>query len=170
MKKSCLAVATLALSGASFASGSDDFLSGTGYKLFLAYGAFHSFQTSKEEGTRSLDSLLTAGLIAEGLKRTTNVERPDHSDRQSFPSGHATAAFAIAAFVAENHPKEAPFWYAGAALIAQSRVNLHRHRETDVLAGALLGYFVSTSELRSKGFLIQPTPSGATVLGISVRF
>ena len=170
--KLCASALTLALlaSGAFASSGTDDFLSGTGFKLFLAYGAYHSFQSSKEEGVRSLDSLLTAGILAEGLQQVTHVQRPDHSDHLSFPSVHASTASAIATFEAQYHPKEAPFWYLGAVLIGQSRVDLHRHHQLDVLAGDALGYFVSTSEIRSKGFIIQPTATGATILGYGIKF
>lgn len=161
----------VALSSFAAADSTADFLSGTGYKAFLAYGVVHAFGSEHDEGVRSLDTLLCSGLAAEGLKRLTRVERPDHTDHESFPSGHATAAFAIATFEADHHRSEAPLWYLGAGLIAQSRVDLHRHHETDVLAGAALGFLMARAEERSKdGFLIRPTPTGAVALGISLKF
>jgi len=36
----------------------------------------------------------------EALKRITQVERPDRSNHESFPSGHASHAFAAATYVA----------------------------------------------------------------------
>ncbi len=170
MKLFVIVAGLVTLTTTSLADSTAEFLSGNGFKLFLAYGTYHAFQSSKEEGTRALDTLLTTGLFTEGLKKVTRVERPDHTDHESFPSGHATAAFAIASIESEYHPKEAALWYLGAGLIAQSRVDLGRHHTTDILAGAAIGYFGAKAEVRSKGFIIQPTPSGATVLGISIRF
>lgn len=170
MKPFVIVAGLVTLTCTCLADNTAEFLSGNGFKLYLAYGVYHAFQSNKEEGTRALDTLLTTGLFAEGLKKVTRVERPDHSDHDSFPSGHATAAFAIATIESEYHPKEAALWYLGAGLIAQSRVDLDRHHTTDILAGAAIGYFGAKAEVRSKGFLIQPTATGATLLGYSMRF
>lgn len=115
----------------------------------------------REHTLRALDSLLVSAAFSEGLKRITREKRPDSNARDSFPSGHATAAFAVATMESSFHPNEAPYWYAGAAVIADSRVELDRHSWGDVLAGAALGYGVSRWELsRRKGILIQPWISG----------
>jgi membrane-associated phospholipid phosphatase len=149
-----------------------DFLSGNGTKLFLAYGTYRSFRSDNNEGLRCLDTLLSATLVTEGLKRLTRVERPDRSSNDSFPSSHATATFAMATFLSENHPKEAPYWFLGATLISQSRVDLGRHRQVDILTGAAIGYFMAKAELRSKkGFFLQGIPGqGPVTLGFSARF
>lgn len=169
--RKALALLSLTLTATTASAGDGwEFLSSSGYGAFLGYGAYRSFHSGKEEGTRYLDSWLSSTLLCEGLKRATRVPRPHTGEHDSFPSGHATAAFAIATFEAEMHPKEAMWWYAGAALIGQSRVELGRHRERDVVAGALLGYFVSKAELRSKGFLIQPTAKGGILLGLHLRY
>lgn len=62
----------------------------------------------------------------------------------SFPSDHATAAFAIAmTFAVSNMPKRA-FWFGLAALtIAISRVYVGTHYASDVLGGALTGAFAA---------------------------
>lgn len=173
MKKSPVACLLAVSASSVFANDSvAEFLSGNGNKLFLAYGTYRSFKSDKDEGLRCLDTLLSAALVTEGLKRLARVERPDHSANDSFPSGHATAAFAIATFVSENHPKEAPYWYLGAALISKSRLDLGRHRESDLIAGAAVGYFMAKAELRSKkGFFIQGVPGqGPVAIGFSARF
>jgi len=63
----------------------------------------------------------------------------------SFPSGHATSAFALATvlcFAAKN--KSATWLYLGLAmLIGYSRIYLGQHFPDDVLAGALLGTVTS---------------------------
>ena len=168
-KAAALTILTFTTAAAQ-ADSTADFLSGNGYHLFLAYGAIHTFQTSKEDGVRLIDSMIATTIATEGLKAITREERPDHSDHKSFPSGHASAAFTVAAFQATTHPKEAPYWYLGAALIGQSRVTLHRHFEHDVLAGAVIGYLSSTTELKWGGWILKPAPDGAKFLGISVRF
>lgn len=132
-----------------------------GNLIFLAGGALlplaRDGSSGREHTMRAFDSLAVALSLSEGLQRVTRVKRPDSNERDSFPSGHATAAFAVATMESDFHPKEAPLWYAGAAAIADSRVVLHRHRWVDVIAGAGLGYGVSRWELsRPHGILIQP--------------
>ena len=57
----------------------------------------------------------------------------------SFPSGHATTAFAAAAAVGALHPRLRWPLFALAALVGLSRVYLGVHYGLDVLAGAALG-------------------------------
>ena len=137
------------------------FASGTGNILFLSAGTLLPLiEDGKEGGQHSLrtaDALIVSTLFSEGLKRITNEKRPDGSNRQSFPSGHATAAFAVATMQAHYHPKQAILWYAGATAIAASRVKLRRHYTHDVIAGAVLGFFTSRWELsQNRGLLLRP--------------
>ena len=106
---------------------------------------------------RAADSLLTSTVITEALKRIVREKRPDSDERTSFPSGHATAAFAIASMQAHFHPNQAILWYAGATIIAASRVKLRRHRIHDVVAGAAVGVLTTQLEIRqSRGLLLFP--------------
>ena len=60
-------------------------------------------------------------------------------DTPSFPSGHATTAFAAAAVVGALYPRLRIPVYGLAALVGLSRVYLGVHYTLDVLAGAALG-------------------------------
>ncbi len=62
--------------------------------------------------------------------------RPQDS---SFPSGHATNAFAAACVLSIVGTEPAALWWLLAALIAYSRVYLGVHYPLDVLAGAVIG-------------------------------
>lgn len=84
-----------------------------------------------------------AALVTFGLKCAVGRARPDGiADRtnSSFPSGHATGAFALATVFGHEYPKLAVPCYALASGIALSRVYRGRHYPSDVLAGAAVGY------------------------------
>lgn len=61
---------------------------------------------------------------------------------RAFPSGHATAAFALATALGYRWPRWRPVGFALAALVALSRVALGVHWPSDVAAGAAVGCFV----------------------------
>ena len=118
------------------------FASHTGNIGFLALGVAGPLLAKgrdRVEVAHRLDTLLSVALATQALKLVVRERRPDGSDRASFPSGHASAAFAVAALNARRRPRDAAFWYAGAALIGDSRITLKRHFVKDVLAGAALG-------------------------------
>lgn len=78
-----------------------------------------------------------------GLKSITQVERPDGSSRNSFPSGHTATAFAGAEFMYQEY-KDQSVWYgiAGYAVATGTgifRMYNNRHWLTDVAAGAGIG-------------------------------
>ncbi|PIY68809.1 phosphatase PAP2 family protein [Candidatus Roizmanbacteria bacterium CG_4_10_14_0_8_um_filter_39_9] len=66
----------------------------------------------------------------------------------SFPSGHATSAFAAATILSAYDKKRAWIYYAGAVLISYSRIYLYCHYLLDVVAGALIGYLISSLVLK----------------------
>jgi membrane-associated phospholipid phosphatase len=82
-----------------------------------------------------------AASTATVLKYTIREPRPnEHKDKNSFPSGHSTTAFAFGGYVFAEHG-----WQWGvpalalATLTGISRVNDNRHRVHDVLAGTTIG-------------------------------
>lgn len=81
----------------------------------------------------------TATVSTEVLKHMIHSERPDGSDNQSFPSGHATRAFSAAAYVRERHGLEAAApLYLTALYVGYTRVNADRHRWTDIAGAAFV--------------------------------
>lgn len=143
------------------------FASGSGNILYLAAGLGLPLLSDGANGTRHslrvADSLVVSLAITEGLKGLTREKRPDSNAHDSFPSGHATAAFAVATMESSLHPRQAPLWYLGATLISASRVRLRRHNTGDVLVGAAIGAGVSRIEIvQPHGLLLSPflTPDG----------
>jgi undecaprenyl-diphosphatase len=90
-------------------------------------------------------AVVSADLLAELGKLLVPRHRPfEHqlgpSERDhSFPSGHASTAFAGATMLAAFAPRLRGPLYALAVLIALSRLYNGVHYPTDVLAGAALG-------------------------------
>ncbi len=87
------------------------------------------------------------------LKSAVGRERPDRTDYKSFPSGHATAAFSLAAMTSQNLDcisrkrglstgfKAAT--YAMGVTVGWARVESGSHFPSDVLAGAAIGHFLT---------------------------
>lgn len=106
----------------------------------------------------SLESWMTAGIIVRGLKSIAGRARPwtgesSHSFHPfstrsrfaSFPSGHASSAFAVAAVIADQSKKVYIdiLAFSLATLAAISRAHIDRHWASDILVGSAIGYFVA---------------------------
>ncbi|HZM18327.1 MAG TPA: phosphatase PAP2 family protein [Gaiellaceae bacterium] len=72
----------------------------------------------------------------------------------SFPSDHATAAFAIAVAVLFFHRRVGAALLVAAAAIALSRVLIAMHYPTDVIAGALTGTAAAIAVCKLGGPLV----------------
>lgn len=136
-----------------------EIVSGSGNRWFLATGlALPVLEGRPREARETLEGFVLTAAATQLLKHWTRSRRPDGSDHLSFPSGHTSAAFSIAATRSVHRPGEAPLWLAGAATIGASRVVLNRHRPEDVLAGAAIGIGFGASA------------AGARILRFAVRF
>ncbi len=109
-----------------------------------------------------LISYIVSGLLAQLLKHSFNAPRPkvffntntyQHfidgvsiANRESFPSGHTTSAFALAYILAySTYKKSFQIILLLLAIAAgYSRIYLGQHFLTDVLFGAFLGTFISS--------------------------
>lgn len=150
-------------------SASDDVsevLSNFGHGVFLtgliaalyASGELSDNNSLRKTALLSLESFVTSGVIVIGLKFIGGRARPKtgeskdtfhffstKSSYNSFPSGHATSAFAVATTIADQ--SENAFIdisaYSLAALAALSRVHDNKHWFSDVFFGSAIGYFVA---------------------------
>jgi undecaprenyl-diphosphatase len=71
--------------------------------------------------------------------RVSPAAAADLQKEGSFPSGHATNAFMLAALLAERMRRRRFAFYGAAVLVALSRIYLGVHFPADVAAGACLG-------------------------------
>jgi membrane-associated phospholipid phosphatase len=90
----------------------------------------------------------------------------------SFPSGHATTAFALAVAVAAVWPKARVAMAVYALIIAATRLVLLAHHPSDVVAGALVGIIVAMFvrywfAARRLGFAIQRDGTIVSLVGPS---
>jgi membrane-associated phospholipid phosphatase len=118
------------------------------------------------------ESIGVAFGLAEGLKYAFPERRPDGSDNKSFPSGHASSAFAAAATLQNRYG-----WKVGlpaqvvAIFVGLARVEARKHHWYDVAAGAAIGEasgFLLTSK-RNSNVRIMPwggTSGGGIALGM----
>jgi hypothetical protein len=97
-------------------------------------------------------AIIVDEIYTEIFKKAVSRTRPDGSDKVSFPSGHASTAFALAT-VAQRHYgwKVGVPSYLAASAIGLSRIEYNRHYFSDVLAGATLGIITGRTVVRTNG-------------------
>lgn len=152
------------ISGTGATSGSNGFFDidfGVTYDLGLS--GFYKDQESKRAARKQMQSkhewsefiVNTIGSVGvafgakTALKAIVKEERPDHTDNQSFPSGHAAMAFAAARSI-DKEFRHDNIWipivgYGAATAIGVERVLNDRHHWYDVVAGAGIG--IAATEL-----------------------
>ena len=119
--------------------------------LFLAGRATHNSRFRAATYDIAQAAIIT-NVYTTALKSAAQRNRPDASDRLSFPSGHTSGAFAMASVVDAHYgPKVGIPAYAAAAAIGLSRIESNKHHLSDVLAGATIGYLVGHSVSKSNG-------------------
>jgi membrane-associated phospholipid phosphatase len=153
------------------------------YEIFTVagIGAYGLISSNNKLVTTTLlasQAYITGGTIMTLLKFLTGRTRPSYypagveaeprflgpfhrklndasgtNENSSFPSGHATVAFAVATVFATEY-KDKPWVpiisYTTASLIAASRITENKHWITDVIVGTALGYV--TGKLVDKNY------------------
>jgi hypothetical protein len=138
---------------------------------FATYGLGKAFE---REGVERLGrDLVRAQVVTQsltlGVKLLVRRERPDGSNQASFPSGHASGAFASATVLQRHYGWKAGVpAYAVAGYIATSRLNEGKHYLSDVIFGAAVGIMAGrtvTLEIARARFAMSPTlpPGGVGV-------
>lgn len=140
------------------------------YLQYVPAVATYTLKLSGVKGRNSLarnfyshaTSLVIMGVIVNGIKYTSKVERPDGSANNSFPSGHSAMAFTNATMMHKEygvvHPLYSIAAYSAASFTSVGRSLNNKHWLPDILAGAgigilstQLGYFIVDKFYKNNG-------------------
>ena len=113
----------------------------------------------------ALAGVSTIGMTY-ALKYLIKKERPDHSDKHSFPSMHTSVSFTGAAFIQRRYGWK---WgipaYAIASYVGWSRTYAKKHDWWDVVAGAAIGagssYIFTRPFAKKHNLSIAPVSDGS---------
>ena len=135
-------------------------LGGLSVSLFLAGSAFHR-PGLEDTGYDLVKGVILTTAVVSPLKWVTGRWRPFRLEEgelpfrfeplrkdgwsSSFPSGHAALSWMFATVIDRHSGGKR--WvralaYGGAVLISLSRITNNRHHPADVIAGAMIGYFI----------------------------
>ncbi|MBI2267813.1 MAG: phosphatase PAP2 family protein [Armatimonadetes bacterium] len=137
-----------------------------------------------KDAARSMaEALVLSAAYSQALKGIAIRARPDNDPEwkslwtgptDSFPSGHAAAAWAAAEVLGQYYPRRRAWFHLIANLVALSRVSVEAHYPTDVLVGYFLGRECGKLGLGQRSLLNSPpeenrinfgiTPMGITIL------
>lgn len=111
-------------------------------------------------------SFLIMGATVQTMKTSFAIERPDHSNNHSFPSGHTATAFVGAHILFKEYKDVSPWIGVGGYAIASAtgvmRVFNKKHWISDVVVGAGVG--IMSAEI---GYMLLPI--WHNVLGIKEK-
>ncbi|MGE0044099.1 MAG: phosphatase PAP2 family protein [Vicinamibacterales bacterium] len=139
-----------------------------------AFGTWAIGRATHNAGVAALGSdLVRAQILAQGVvqgaKLATRRQRPDGSNRFSFPSGHTASAFATAGVLKSHYG-----WKVGApafgfaTYVGTARMSANKHHLSDVIMGAAIGLAASRTVTVGSGghrfdLAVSPTAGGAAV-------
>lgn len=111
---------------------------GSGIGAVLVLGPQLYFD--KENSVPGIEGVILGNLSVQVLKYSVKRERPDQSEKVSFPSGHTQSSFSIATSLTMSYgwQKALPLWGL-AVFTGLTRISDDQHWLSDVVAGATLG-------------------------------
>ena len=133
---------------------------------FYVYGLAAQDQTARQIALGGTQAWVMGAISVQVIKHLTHRHRPDQDipanprlwegpfqgfDYTSFPSGHTTTAFSLAAFLSSvyrDKPWVGIISYGVATGVGLSRVYDDQHWSSDVLIGAALGYAIGKTVFR----------------------
>ena len=132
---------------------------GSAYSLIPIVAGFYTFgilednAKARETAVLGGEALLDSLIVVSVLKPIAGRNRPNAKDDpgnffdggQSFPSGHAINAWAMASVIAHqySHHRIVPILaYGLASTVVMARVGARQHFPGDVVAGSALGWFI----------------------------
>ncbi len=171
-------------------------------------GRFTGRHTLEDVGLHTTEAIVLGSGVTIGLKGLLGRSRPfvtnstdprdfkfgkgfGNSDRQSFPSGHTTAAFAAAASLTSEVHRVYPnlTWvaggamYGGATMVGLARMYHNKHWASDVALGAAVGTFSGLKVVRYSHnhpdnridrhllhAMFEPTGDGRELVGLSLSW
>ena len=111
---------------------------------FIIWSTF-SDNYKYEQLDYAMNSFVVNGILTYGIKFATMRNRPDLSNKRSFPSGHTSNSFLGATIIQNIYGDEAGiFAYILASITGMSRINDNKHYLSDVIFGAALGVAIGT--------------------------
>jgi membrane-associated phospholipid phosphatase len=121
-------------------------------------------------GMDLIEALAMSEALTQTLKYTVRRERPDHSSKNSFPSGHAADTFAFATALERhlNWRYSVPA-YIFASYVAISRLPANRHWLSDTVFGSAVGIIAGrtvTSHEAERPFpvAVMAVPGGMAIM------
>ncbi len=150
------------------------YLGGTPVQVALSLGTYAVGRWRDQPkvahlGMDLLQAQILTEMMVQPIKFATHRRRPDGSNHQSFPSGHAAITFA-AATVVERHLgwRKSVLGYAIASYVAASRLHDNVHYLSDVVFGAAVGSIAGRTVVHHQSDYWAMTPVVVPGGGVAV--
>ncbi len=143
--------------------------------LILSFHGKKQNSSLKSFGSDLLRAQIFNGLITISMKGLINRKRPDGTP-YSYPSGHTSTAFASAGVIYHHFGYKIGIpAFITASYVGLSRLQENKHYVTDIVAGAIIGTYVSFKIVRrsksEKGIGVKPALIlGSPAIEFAMRF